>query len=59
MGSSDKTYCMKHYRQTFPGKGCDMCELEQQLAAANKRIAELVSICCQYDVPEEELGGQE
>lgn len=32
MPSEDKTYCLKHYRQTFPNKGCDLCELEAENA---------------------------
>ena len=33
-GMSDKTFCLKHYRQTFPDKGCDICDLENKLANA-------------------------
>ena len=31
--SEQRTYCLKHYRQTFPGKGCDMCEMEARIEA--------------------------
>ena len=42
---SEKTFCLKHYRQTFPDKGCDICELESELNKAKdltilRRIAE-------------------
>ena len=32
-----RTYCLKHYRQTFPGKGCDMCEMEARIEALEKK----------------------
>ena len=34
--SEQRTYCLKHYRQTFPGKGCDMCEMEARIEALEK-----------------------
>ena len=32
----DKTYCLKHYRQTFLNKGCDMCGIEDAAEGAQK-----------------------
>ena len=37
----DKTFCLKHYRQTFPDKGCDICELEQEQKEHNAGHAKL------------------
>lgn len=36
----DKTYCLKHYRDTFPDKGCDICELEAKASNAEQNAKE-------------------
>ena len=36
-----RTYCLKHYRQTFPGKGCDMCEMEARIEALKAAIGNI------------------
>ena len=36
--SEQRTYCLKHYRQTFPGKGCDMCEMEARIEALEEKV---------------------
>ena len=41
--SEQRTYCLKHYRQTFPGKGCDMCEMEARIEALEKAAMAVVN----------------
>ena len=44
--SEQRTYCLKHYRQTFPDKGCDMCEMEariKRLSTVNKTLQDTVN----------------
>ena len=43
--SEQRTYCLKHYRQTFPGKGCDMCEMEARIEALEKDFAYHSELC--------------
>ena len=38
---SDKTYCLKHYRQTFPNKGCDMCEQAAEIKTMSQRLDDM------------------
>ena len=40
--SEQRTYCLKHYRQTFPGKGCDMCEMEARIEALESQNKQLL-----------------
>ena len=48
-----RTYCLKHYRRTFPEKGCDMCEMEARIEALEKAAQRRVD--CGHD---DECGGR-
>lgn len=37
----DKTYCLKHYRQTWADVPCDMCALEDRAQQAEQTVANM------------------
>ena len=55
--SEQRTYCLKHYRQTFPGKGCDMCEMEARIEALEKDFAYHSELCTIQQARIDELEG--
>ena len=40
-----QTYCMKHYRRTFPDMGCDICKLEEENARLRDEVKDLRAAC--------------
>mgnify|MGYP001817322178 CR=1 FL=1 len=36
------TYCLKHYRRTFPDKPCDMCAMDARIEELEKAATEVV-----------------